>query len=525
MRLKSASIWIWPALGLLIAVIVAWWVRAPGYMDADYYFANARQIADGGGLQEPFLWNYLDDPTGLPHPSFAYWMPLASLVSAASMAIAGAGFRAAQAPFVLATAVVPALTAAVASRISSDKAAVRQAAALAIFPGFFLPFFVTTDSFSIYMLVGAGAMLVMALTAQGGRRIGWLAAGILVGFAHLTRADGMLLLIPGLVAVWPNERRATSVSLLFAGYLAVMLPWWVRDWYALGSPFSSGLNRTFWLLRYDELFSFPASILTPQRWWAAGLGPILMTRLDSLLANIQTLVAVNGLVFLGPFMLIGALERRSDLLVRLNAVYLLLLLGVMSLVFPFAGARGGFFHSSTALMPLLWSLAPLGIRRAVSWAAERRRWAVESARSLFGWSAPALAGVLTLGLLWTRVVGMSPASSAWGEASDAYAQVGQILGSLDPTRSVVASNNPPGMYLASGAPSVMIPNGPPETLRAVIERYDVRWVVLDANRPEGLASLYLAPDSVPWLALERRIEGLPGGDILILEVTERVGEG
>ncbi len=171
-------------------------------------------------------------------------------------------------------------------------------------------------------------------------------------------------------------------------------------------------------------------------------------------------------------------------------------------------------------MPLLWSLAPLGIRRAVEWAADRRGWAVDRARALFGWSAPALAGVLTIGLFWTRVVGPAATSPAWSGSAAAYSEVSRILTGLDPARSVVAANNPPGMFLASGAPSVMIPNGPPETLHAVVERYGVRWVVLDANRPEGLAALYLDPDSVPWLALERRLEGLPGGDILILRVTE-----
>jgi len=526
MRPRVASQFVWPGLGLLIGVLAAWWIRAPGYMDADYYYANARQIAQGSGLQEPFLWNYLDDPAGLPHPSFLYWMPLASFVSAASMAIGGVGFRSAQAPYLLATAAVPALTAVLAARFSSDKTGIRQAAALAIFPGFFLPFFVTTDSFSIYALIGAGALAVMASAAQGGPRTRWLAAGVLVGLAHLTRADGVLLLAPGLVAaVLSKERRVSSVSLIFVGYLAIMTPWWARNGLAVGSPLPEGLNRTLWLLRYDELFSFPATILTAERWWGAGLGVLLKSRLESLLANLQSLIAVNGLVFLGPFMLIGALEKKSDPLVRLTAVYLFLLLGMMSFVFPFAGSRGGFFHSSTAFMPILWALTPLGINRVVRWAAGRRGWVVERAQSLFGWSAPVLAGVLTAVLFWTRIVGGSPMSPAWSGPANAYAAVSQNLEHLDPTRSVVAANNPPGLYLASGAPSVMIPNGPPEALQAVVEKYAVRWVVLDANRPDGLAVLYRAPDTLPWLMLARRIEWEPEGDILIFRVIATEGEG
>lgn len=507
--------------GLLVSALAAWWVRAPGYMDADYYYVNARGIEKGSGLEEPFLWNYLDDPAGVPHPAFAYWMPLASFVSAASMAIAGAGFRVAQAPFVLATAVAPLLTVAIASRMASDKTSLLQAGTLAVFSGFFLPFFVTTDSFSIFLLIGAGAMAAMASAARAPRRGRWLVAGGLVGLAHLTRADGLLLLIPGLIAAWSCRRRASAISLLVCGYLVVMSPWWARNWAAIGGPFPPGQNRTLWLTQYDDLFSFPASILTPERWLASGLAAIVTSRLEALVANLKTLVAVNGLVFLGPFMLIGGLEKKSDRLVKINAIYLVVLICVMSFVFPFAGARGGFFHSSTALMPLLWALAPIGIRRAVGWAADRRGWAVEAARGFFGWSAPALAAVLTIGLFWTRVIGPVPRSPVWSGSAAAYSEVSRILTGVDPARSVVAANNPPGMVLAYGAPSVMIPNGPPETLHAVVERYGVRWVVLDANRPEGLSEVYLHPDSLPWLALERRLEGLPGGDILILRIKDR----
>jgi hypothetical protein len=522
-RPPSFGVWRWIGIylaGLLVAAIAAWWVRAPGYMDADYYYVNAREIQQGHGLEEPFLWNYLDDPSGVPHPSFAYWMPLTTFVSVATMAIAGIGFRAAQAPFVLATAAIPVLTAAMAWRLSSDRSTARRAAALALFPGFFLPFFVTTDSFSIYLLIGAGAMALMTSAAEGGHGLRWLAAGALVGLGHLARADGLLLLVPGLFAAWSSKRRGASASLLILGYIVVMAPWWARNWSAFGSPFPPGQNKTLWLTQYDDLFSFPASILTPGRWLASGIMAIVTSRLQALFANLETLVAVNGLIFLGPFMFVGALRKRSDSLVRLNVVYLLVLLGVMSFVFPFAGARGGFFHSSAALMPLLWALAPLGIERAVEWAADRRGWAVDRARLVFGWSAPALAAILTIGVYWTRVVGPAPASPVWSGSATAYSEVSLILKSLDADRSVVASNNPPGMVLASGASSVMVPNGPPEALRAVVARYGVGWVVLDANRPEGLAALYLDPGSLSWLTLDRRLAGLSGGDILVLRVTE-----
>jgi hypothetical protein len=76
-------------IGLLAISLVAAFQNAHGYMDADYYYAGGVRLADGHGFTEAFLWNYLDDPKGLPHPSHAYWMPLASKIAAIGMKLAG----------------------------------------------------------------------------------------------------------------------------------------------------------------------------------------------------------------------------------------------------------------------------------------------------------------------------------------------------------------------------------------------------------------------------------------------------
>ena len=69
--------WRWISLlllGLLVAGLGSIWIQAPGYMDADYYFATGQELSRGRGFVEPFIWNYLDDPSGLPHPSHLYWL-------------------------------------------------------------------------------------------------------------------------------------------------------------------------------------------------------------------------------------------------------------------------------------------------------------------------------------------------------------------------------------------------------------------------------------------------------------------
>jgi len=100
-------------LTLLARVVVAAFQVQPGYMDAYYTTVGAQRLAEGYGFTEPYVWNYLDNPATLPHPSHLYWMPLTSLVAAPFLAIFGPGFRAAQAPLVFVASLVPVVAAAV----------------------------------------------------------------------------------------------------------------------------------------------------------------------------------------------------------------------------------------------------------------------------------------------------------------------------------------------------------------------------------------------------------------------------
>jgi hypothetical protein len=134
-------------LGFGVVLIVSLFLPTPGYMDAEYYFAGSLRLAGGHGFSEPFLWNYLDDPQGLPHPSHAYWMPLASLLAAPGMRLAGTvSFTAARFPFLILAGGLPPLTAALAWSLTSRRDLAVYSGILAAFPGFYLTFLATTDT-------------------------------------------------------------------------------------------------------------------------------------------------------------------------------------------------------------------------------------------------------------------------------------------------------------------------------------------------------------------------------------------
>ena len=109
---RSSTRWIIALLatGLVVNLGAAFWVRTPGYMDAEYYFTTALRVGEGEGFTEPYLWNYLDDPTGIPHPSHLYWMPFTTMIAIGSMMVFGTSFRLAQIPFLILTIALPILT-------------------------------------------------------------------------------------------------------------------------------------------------------------------------------------------------------------------------------------------------------------------------------------------------------------------------------------------------------------------------------------------------------------------------------
>ena len=134
-------------LGLFVYTFTAYWVRSPGYMDADYYFGTAKNLVEGDGLSEPFIWNYLDDPIGIPHPSHLYWMPLPSFMGAFSMGVFGLSFRGAQIGFIFLATLLPVLTSVLAYHLHGDEELAWQSGLLAVFPVYYLPYLVTTDTF------------------------------------------------------------------------------------------------------------------------------------------------------------------------------------------------------------------------------------------------------------------------------------------------------------------------------------------------------------------------------------------
>lgn len=497
--------------GLAVNIGVAAFQPSPGYMDADYYYAGGLQLASGRGFSEPYVWHYLDDPTGLPHPSHTYWMPLASLLAAAGLTLAPAlGFAAARAGFILAAACVPPLTASLAFSLTRKLDLALAAGLLAVFSGFYAAFLPTTDTFGLYML-GGGGFLLLARRFYETRSI-WLAVplGLICGLMHLARADGLLWLgvfvLAAVILFWGQWRSLLfSLAVGMAAYLLVMLPWYARNLTVFGSLMVPGGARALWLTAYDRLFAYPASQVNAQAWLAAGLPSALEARAWALGINLQSMLAVQGGIFLLPFILVGLWCLRSDVSIRLGLLAWGLTFFAMTFIFPFAGARGGFFHSGAALQPLWWALAPLGLHTVTAWAVERiPSWREDRAQPGFRVLLLGLAAFLTLVLVASRVI-----IPGWDSTPQIYASVeARLVSAGVPQEVPVIVSNPPGYYLASGRPAIALPDGNLDTLLALRRQFGARYVVMDeVSTPKGLISLFEAAQSVEGLRYLGEVDG------------------
>jgi hypothetical protein len=295
-------------------------------MDADYYFAGGTQLARGHGFTEPYIWNYLDDPTGLPHPSHTYWMPLASMVSALGMWLTGQStYVAGRLPFILLSACVPLLTAALAYEVSREARLAVVSGLLSIFSLYYAPFMPVPDNYALYMLCG-GFFLLLAP-----RHDKWipLALGALAGLMTLARSDGLLWLgLTGLTMIWKRLHRSDGSQATFreravaliragllalAGYLLIMGFWHARNFTLFSSPLTPGGGRLLWLQNYNQTFIYPPEALTRESFLGAGWGPAIQSRVRALVSNLGNAFAALGGIFLFPFILIGLWQLRRQL--------------------------------------------------------------------------------------------------------------------------------------------------------------------------------------------------------------------
>ncbi len=552
-------------------------IAGPGFTDVFYHLNAATRLASGQGLTDVYLWTYIGAPETLPAPSHLYWLPLTSLLAGAGMALLNApgDYAAAQWPFTLLFAATIITGFGLGERLGGTRRHAWTAGLLTLFSGFFTRFWGAVDTFAPYALVGALALLCIGwassslqlpaiigrqktedLTAEAqssteeyrGRWVGrdtalpypphwwhmlrtgttdagrgyWLACigtGVFSGLAHLTRADGVLLLMVGWAALlWPNltlplrnltptltrvarsplpgasENKSISESPLsprrgdlgvrFSGlalmtlaYLLVMSPWFVRNLREIGSVMPLGGAQGIWFREYNDIFSYPPDA-SPATLFADGADAFVASRWEALTNNLGTFIAVEGWVVLAPLMLLGLWTRRRDAFLRGFWLYALGLHLVMTLIFPFPGYRGGLLHSAAALVPWWAALGVVGLDAAVEWVARRRRrWNAVTAKRIFS------AGLVGAALLLSLMIALPNRVPPPGLPA-LYRDLRDLL----PADARVMINDPAQLYYFTGLGGVVLPNETPDVIPQIARQYGVRYLLLEGVTADGLPS-------------------------------------
>jgi 4-amino-4-deoxy-L-arabinose transferase-like glycosyltransferase len=472
----------------------------PAYPDSFYYTGVARSLADGHGFSVDFIWIFAEvggrvpaDPV-LPIPSNAHWMPLASIVQVPFIWLLGPTGFAAGLPFALLGAIAAPLTWAIARDAGARSPIPVGAGLLVAIPLLLTPFMAQPDNFGLFQPLVAGALWLGARGLRGDAR-SFALSGLLVGFATLSRNDGVLVLVAlGLVFLgdrwlaWRSGgRRAAAIpwwsAFACAGLAAVVFaPWLLRQLAVFGSisP-SSGSGKVLFIRSIEEWNSIttPASL---DHLLGQGLGPLLASRVGGLIAAIGIFSVLAAGVILVPFMLVGAWKRRRSADFAPYFVYAGLLFAFSTLVSAVHVPGGTFIHSAAALVPHASILALEGIAVAVAWVAARRRgWDAEAATRVFIGGAVGFAVITAIGATIST-------HATWAARQDDFLIVARALDDAGaPASDRVMSIDAGGTKYWSGRGGVVLVNDPRNTIEEVARAYDIRWLVL--QRADSVASI------------------------------------
>ncbi|MBI3162102.1 MAG: hypothetical protein HYZ23_06315, partial [Chloroflexi bacterium] len=265
----------------------------------------------------------------------------------------------------------------------------------------------------------------------------------------------------------------------------------IRNLNAYGSIMAPGASRALWLANYDQTFIYPPTLLTKESFFALGWDHIIKDRVWALNNNLQSGFAAHGGIILFPFIVAGIIYYRKDGRVKLASLAWLVLFFVMTVLFPFAGARGAFFHAGAALQPMWWVLAPLGLEEILL-SLRRRNIGNDQNRVVFRSALVMVAIMLTAYVVYLRLFTLG-----WGEGEDAdYPVIEQFLveNGID-NSDIMIVRNAPGYYLATGRSAISIPYGGTGAILEAANQFDAEYLVLEPEAVlDPLKNLFTNPE-------------------------------
>ncbi|HEX7067718.1 MAG TPA: glycosyltransferase family 39 protein [Candidatus Limnocylindria bacterium] len=525
------------AVALLVRAIAVAVVPWPPFTDPAYYSLIAQRLAEGHGFTSPVLWSFIEvgsvlpDPATLPVPSNAHWMPLTSIVAAASMALLGPTYVAGTIPLVILSALLVPFTYAIARELWASRWTAVVAAVLALFAGPLLVMYPTTDNFAVFGATGAGSLYASMRAVRAPRPGPWLVlGGALAGLATLSRIDGAFLTV-GVATAWFVRRgwspwRAPAIggatvgwgAASAAAFLAVLAPWIARNLAVFGAPLPSAGGHTLWITSYNQQFSIgqDVSLSTYLDW---GLGNIVLSKLTSW----AELVGRTGVLLGGTFLVffvagVWMFRRRAELAPFL--AYFAVMFVLMGAIFTFHAPKGAFYHSAPAWLPWAFGISAAAVGPTLT--AVGRFWPFLRRPATHRFvTVAAVAGAVVL-----SVVGSAILFAQWDRSRHRDEQAAAFLRANAAPGDVIMASDPASLEPLTGNPGVAAPFDPFRIIGQVVDAYDVRWVVVlrpgpGENDPLNLWNGSAGTDSEgAHPAFLPDAPAFEGDDVRIFEVTD-----
>lgn len=516
------------AIALVARAVAATAVTFPASEDSAYYVDVARNLLDGRGLVSDAIWSYATPPLVLPKPAFELWMPMATFVSAVSMALFGHTFAGAQVGTVVLGALVAPLTWAV-GRDAATAAGLsgRRRTTVALTAGLlaagFGPFLVAAavpDSTTPFLVFGLMAVLLMPRALHAGSAWPGAGLGIALGLAYLSRSEAVWLGLTYLLLLWQAHRHASHASAasdasavsaaaaaatphpgprfrrvlmpVFVGGLLVVVPWLVRNALTFGSPFAGQAIENALITRNEQIFAWADR---PSLGEFLGQGAVTIVGHQAVGLAHQLLNVLLIPAF--PVGLIGIVAvvamRRSPAVRRPTCLRALLLSGLLTflatgLLFPVATLWGTFLHSAGPLLAGLCVVAALGADALVARMRRARAWSRENA-----WLASAALLAITVPLAMFEVLVVGAQAANQRERIHAIAASARNLPEVQAGAPVV-SDHPVWLAEALGVPVIALPDEPAADLGRLVDAFGAKLIVVMDRRGRYPAALLSGPD-------------------------------
>ncbi len=478
-------------------------VRYPGWGDYSFYYTVARNLVLGRGFVIDYIWHFLYLPPQITHYSNDYWMPLTSVLLALPMFLLGPSLPNAILAS-LVTGTLLAVLAYLAARqfLGSEFIALTAAAYTLVLSPLFT-YSLITDTPVFYALF-AGAALLAGMMSRGAEtsRGRWLTlAGLLAGFAHLTRQDGVLLLGPLLLLAWTGakEGRPGRVLRVLIPYGLVLLPWMALNMRYLGRPFTTGAFRTLFFRSYADMYAYKRAI-TPTYYLSWGWRNILHSKFHAFLFNARTVYRYMP-AYMWIFLFLGIVH---ELLEEPRArtwrpflwptLHLFLLYVFYSLLFTFPGLQGGFLRSSMFYLPFAAVMVAGSVRKHLT-----PRWAA---------------------IVWVVITVMILGYRGWGQARSlvlSNARAGEGIARIIP---VIRQDARPGeevvlmtiapweFHAVTGFKTVQIPTDDRDAIYELALRYRVTHLILPGKR-DRFDAIYRGEERDPRFPFVAQVPNSP----------------